>query len=394
MLSDTVEVLPPVPLRPPVPDTVEVFPPVPLRPSVPDTVEVLPPVPLRPPVLELPPVPGTLPEQDGHVPKSGVQQMLLLLPLACSRQALDAGSDSPHGLLPVDERNAVIICNDNQSDNWQGVYAVLFANSGGPALAGIIVNTTKFWPDLNTNVADWQKLVTAARASGLAGIPDPVASGGSPLVRPNDGNLDATAPNRSAGALLIVETSARLGLPNRPLVVATGGPLTDVADAYLIDRTVTERVVVVSTLGSASAKGGSMGSPNGTMDPWADWIVAQRFRYIQVSTYYDQTTDVTSSQVSELPQNPLGSLIADQQSKIINLMTASDQIGIIAVGLPKFVTAIENVSQDPSSSFDSTTGPNLVPDARGRLTLVTGSDCTFVTARLWQMLQDSRTFGP
>jgi hypothetical protein len=325
---------------------------------------------------------------------SVLAKAILLLSLACSRQTLDAGSDSPHGLLPVDERNAVILSNDNQSDNWQGVYAILFANSGGPSLAGIIVNATKFWPDLNANIADWRNLVTAARASGLANIPDPIASAGSPLVRPNDGNLNATTPNRSAGALLIVETSARLGLPNRPLVVVTGGPLTDVADAYLIDRTVTDRVVVVSTLGSVSAKSGSMGAPNGTMDPWADWIVAQRFRYIQVSTYYDQMNDVTSSQISDLSQTPLGSLIAAQQPKILNLATASDQIGIIAVGLPKFVTAVAKVSQDPNTIFDATTGPNLVPDTGGRLTLVTGSDSTLATARLWEMLQDLKTLGP
>jgi hypothetical protein len=52
---------------------------------VPDTVEVVPPVPPWPPAPELPPdprappLPGTVPEQEGHVPKSGVQQMLLLV---------------------------------------------------------------------------------------------------------------------------------------------------------------------------------------------------------------------------------------------------------------------------------------------------------------------------
>jgi len=90
----------------------------------------------------------------------------------------------------------------------------------------------------------------------------------------------------------------------------------------------------------------------------------------------------------------LGNLIAAEQPKIFNLVTASDQIGIIAVGLPKFVTAVEKVSQDPNTSFESTTGPNLVPDASGRLTLVTGSDSALATARLWQMLQDPKTFGP
>jgi hypothetical protein len=55
----------------------------------------------------------------------------LLLEVACGGQTLDAGSDTPHGLLPVDDRNPIILSNDNYDDNWQGVFAVLFANTGG-----------------------------------------------------------------------------------------------------------------------------------------------------------------------------------------------------------------------------------------------------------------------
>ena len=46
-----------------------------------------------------------------------------------------------------------------------------------------------------------------------------------------------------------------------------------------------------------------MGIPNGEMDPWADTIVAGRFRYVQVSAFYDQLTDVTGgpTRVSHLP---------------------------------------------------------------------------------------------
>ena len=40
-----------------------------------------------------------------------------------------------------------------------------------------------------------------------------------------------------------------MSLPWRPLVVVTGSRLTDVADAYLMDPTVADRVVVVSALG-------------------------------------------------------------------------------------------------------------------------------------------------
>lgn len=318
---------------------------------------------------------------------------LCLIVAACTGQTFDAGSDIPHGLLAVDERNPVILTNDNQGDNWQGLYAVLFANAGGPPLAGIIVNATSFWPDINANLSGWKNMVSAARASGLRNLPDPIASPGSALVRPSNGAIDATVPNRSAGALLIVETSARLALPNRPLAVVTGGPLTDVADAYLIDQTVTDRVVIVSVLGAGSSKGGSMGGPNGPMDPWADWIVAQRFKYVQVSAYYDQTSDIPASQLSNLPQNTFGKFIAAQQPNLIDQVTASDQIGILAVGLPKFVTAVEKVSLDPSAVFDASDGPALIPDKNGKLSLVTSSDGAAASTRLWQMLQDPMTFS-
>ena len=58
-------------------------------------------------------------------------------------QTLDAGSNRPHGRLPVDERNPIVLVNDGAHDNWQGEYAVLLANGGGPPLAGIIVNASR-----------------------------------------------------------------------------------------------------------------------------------------------------------------------------------------------------------------------------------------------------------
>ena len=184
---------------------------------------------------------------------------LVLAGAGCTA-TLDAGSTGPHGMLPVDERNPIVLVNDGPNDNWQGEYAVLLANGGGPKLAAIIVNTSGPWPDIQQNIAGWRDLVAAAQASGLQGIPDPIASVGGPLVRPASGNIADTQPNRSEGARLIVDASKRLSLPHRPLVVATGGALTDVADAYLIDPKVTERVVVVSSLGTVTSTGGAMAS--------------------------------------------------------------------------------------------------------------------------------------
>jgi len=196
------------------------------------------------------------------------RSLLLLLAVAVAAcgcdETLDAGHDRPNGLLPVDQRNPVIVVNDGAYDNWFGEYAVLLANGGGSPLAGIVVDESPDWPDIQKNVGGYRDLVAAARSSGLQNLPDPIASIGAPLVMPASGNIDDTQPNRSEGALLIVNVSKSLGLPYRPVVIATGGALTDVADAYLVDPTVTERVVVVSSLGSTTNTGGAMGSPTET----------------------------------------------------------------------------------------------------------------------------------
>src|SRR5205823_1820624 len=153
---------------------------------------------------------------------SALSAAAALLIAACEGGDINAGRG-----LPVDERNPVIIANDSATDNWTGEYAMLLANSGGPPLAGIIVNSSTYWPDI--------------------------------------------------------------------------------ADAYLLDHTVVDRVVVVSALGAATG----MGWPNGDLDAWADWIVGERFRYIQINGYYDQTiSDVTKSNVSNLPNNALGTWMA------------------------------------------------------------------------------------
>ena len=307
---------------------------------------------------------------------------------------LDAGRDVPHGLLPVDERNPVILQNDGWSDNWSGEYAALLANAGGPPLVGIIASPSKYWPDATSTASGWMRLVTAARSSGLRNIPDVTMSAGSPLVRPADGQMDETVPNHSAGGQLIVDVSRRSSTPSRPVVVLADAPLTDVADAYLLDPTVADRVVVVAALGSYSAPNGNMNGPNGDLDPWADWIVATHFRYVQVCAYYDQTADVTTAEIPSLPSNPLGTWMASKQPNIFKIPTASDQITALAVGLPTFAVEVERAAPDMTTTFETAQGPPLVPAADGNVWVVTKIAAPLAAARLWQLLLDPRTYGP
>ena len=314
--------------------------------------------------------------------------------VACEGGNIDAGRDLPSGALPVDQRNPVIVANDSVTDNWSGEYAMLLASSGGPPLAGIIVNASAYSAasDLAANVSGWNELIEAARASGLPNIPDATASVSDPLVRPADGKIESTTPNMSDGAKLILDLSTRLSLPWRPLVVVTGSRLTDVADAYLMDPTVADRVVVVSALGAATEAGGVMGWPNGELDAWAGWIVGQRFRYVQVNGYYDQQGDV-GSKAADLPANPFGAWMAAKATHVFQIPMSSDQIGVLALGVPTFVTAVGRAVVDTSAAYDGMTGPPLLAQADGSAWVVSRCDTAMAADRLWKMLRDPRTFG-
>jgi len=318
---------------------------------------------------------------------------LVLAAASCSG-TLDVGKEVPHGKLPVDERNPVIIYNDSSSDNWMGEYAALLANSGGPPVAGIVITGSSYWPSLNDNAAAWSSLLSAARSSGLQNIPATITtSTANSLERPPTGLVDDTAPNNSAGASAIVNLSRQLSLPWRPVVVLVGTRMTDVADAYLIDHSVVDRVVVVASLGTYAAPNGATGAPNGELDPWADWIVAQRFQYIQVSAFYDQTMDVTTAQLPNLPANPLGAEMAMKQPKLFTVTTAADQVSVLSVALPTFVGAVQRAVPDTTAAFDSTQGPPLIPSAGGNVWIVNQIAMPLAGASLWQMLLDPTTFG-
>jgi hypothetical protein len=313
--------------------------------------------------------------------------------LAACTETFDAGYDLPRGLLPVDQTNPIILYEDDWSGDWLGEYAVLLAQSGGPPLVGIVVNASKIWGDLSINVSGWNDLVTAATSSGLKNIPSVTPSAGMPLTRPADGQIDSTTANNSAGAQLIRDVSRDVSQPNLPVAVVSGTSLTDLADAYLIDHTVVDRVVVVAALGGYTAPNAAMGAPNGDMDPWADWIVSQRFRYVQVSTYYDQTADVTMAEVPYLPQNALGNRFATKLPNIIAIPQASDQVALLAMALPGFTVSVQRAAPDTSGAFDSTQGPPLTPNANGNNWVVTQIAGPLAQSRLWQMLLDPHTFG-
>jgi hypothetical protein len=314
---------------------------------------------------------------------------------ACGGSILDAGSDRLHGPLPVDERNPIILANDGPRDNWDGEFAMVLASRGKIDLLAIIVNTAPYYPLIEDNVQGWRDMVKAARASGMRNIPDPTTSVGPILQRPANSDVSVTEPNHSEGARLIIDAAHRLSQPLRPVVVATGGRLTDIADAYLIDPSIADLVVVVASLGQSAPDGSSavMSIPNGEIDPWADEIVLRKFRYVQVNAYYAQQGDIPSARVGELPANPFGAWMTSKLADILPTPVATDQNSVIACGFPDFALNVVRMSEANAAPPPAGTSPTLSPNTGGRSWVVTRGNNTLATARFWEGLKDPMTYG-
>ena len=308
--------------------------------------------------------------------------------------SLDAGNDHPHGLLPIDERNPIVVANDSAFDTWQGEYALLMASVGSLQVVGFLIGTSSYFPTLATNVDGWNQLISAARLSGMHNVPDVVQSDGPPLQRPANGDLEATPPNRSQGAQWIIDAANRLATPYRPLVIVTGARLTDIADAYLLDHTLPDRLVVVSSLGFVVDDVGHMLFPNGELDPWADTIVVQRFRYVQVSAFYDQTQEIPEDRIATLPKNAFGTWMAQKQSRIADCLECADQVGVAAVALPDFATSVDRRFQRGTETSDAGETPLLDRNPDGHIWLVQQCNAQVAMTRFSELLQDPAAFGP
>jgi hypothetical protein len=316
-------------------------------------------------------------------------------PLGCGGRTLDAGSDRPQGPLPVDERSPILLSNDGPYDNWQGEYALVLASLGKINLVGIIVNSSTVYPNIDDNVQGWRDMVSAARASGMHNIPDPTASvDGAPLQEPAGGSIDATESHHTEGGRLIVDVVHRLGQPLRPIVVATGGRLTEAADAYLLDPSIADKLVVVASVGHAASDGTSadVGNPNGDFDPWADEIVVKKLRYVQVDTYYAQQNDVPMNMLVDLPVNAFTAWISAKLSKILPFPAyyAADQDSVIAAAFPDFALVVARMSESTPLAPGAT--PTLAANPSGNCWVVVQGDNASASARFWQALTNPATY--
>jgi hypothetical protein len=184
--------------------------------------------------------------------------------------------------LPYGIRNGamrVVYDNDQTRDVYTDEVLMAMAGAGRIQLVGMITTRTVNgigYDKYDELVAERKQMVNLARKSGMRNLPDPVKGPRVSLQPPASGKINDTMTIGTDGSRLIVR-EARKASPSNPLVVICGGQLTAVADAYLLDPSINDKMVVAALLGSHK----DMAGFNGLQDPWADYIVLQQLHYVQ-----------------------------------------------------------------------------------------------------------------
>jgi hypothetical protein len=210
--------------------------------------------------------------------------------------------------------NPVVYSNDGDNDVRPALaYVASLASSGKIRLVGIVgdaamysLEGAHYKAECKTPLVpfdcrghaenlyqQYQQLVALYQRSGMSNIPAPTRGPRFVLEKPASGRFEATQPTcvsvsrstctvrGSDAARMIVEAASKASV-EVPLVVLTGGGLTAVAEAYTLEPTVAERMLVIAHVGGEWPIDGKLDTPayNDYVDLWAMAIVVAKMRTV------------------------------------------------------------------------------------------------------------------
>lgn len=175
----------------------------------------------------------------------------------------------------VDGTNSVIVDNDWWNDTPEDDLLNYLHNKKLVKLVGNI-----FTHNPDPNYPNEKSIPFAHRDFvPLSDTPPLIMGALKPLVRPANKNIDSTVPESGPGVDLII-AEAKKATPQKPLVVFVGGQATSVASAYLKDKSIADRVVVLHLAGYWSKP--EQAQTYNTADWWSAYIAMKRMKYLSI----------------------------------------------------------------------------------------------------------------
>jgi hypothetical protein len=317
------------------------------------------------------------------------------------------GVPSAHaqGLLPFDRTNPVMYDNDFTNDyvDW---YLMALASAGEISYRGISTTSSIAPHNRYVDAArfDWEvanrtNIVLAGRNSGFRNVPNPVRGPRGHLLKPSSGRIEDTKSLNSVGTQAIL-AQARAASAAKPLVVCMGGQLTAAADAYLLDNSIADKMVVVSV---DSPSGFTY--YNGWCDGWAAYIALVKLRLVNFPVNYATFPKMSKQWIQDnLPNSQAKTWMLSLKLDSANGSDGDvDGLTVVAIRRPDFVQAIKRVSfsgwqvaysDGPNGlRIDGHEVPMFKDDPIGRAIVVTQASGTIATQEYQRAFKNPASWG-
>lgn len=298
--------------------------------------------------------------------------------------------------LPYDRTCPVLYDNDYANDyvDW---YLMALANAKDIRYLGISTSSSiapynRHMPAdaLDDCIATRTRIVGIGRASGLRHIPGPVAGTRGHLVKPASGKIENTSPIDSPGSRQIVR-EAQAASATKPLVVCVGGPLTVVADAYLLNQSIADKLVVAWL---DNYRDGMYGF-NGWSDGWAAYIVLEKLRLVQFTVDSNPFASVPKDRLkNELPATSMREFMLGIKPDVVAPAGDADGPPAISIMRPDYVVELKRVSFGGWKTADGHEVPMFKDDPQGRALVATKVDARIATEEWWRALKNPTLWTP
>lgn len=236
------------------------------------------------------------------------------------------------------------------------------------------------------------------RASGwdVSMIPAPSNLSTGYMVKPVSGVIEDTASLALPVASNLVTAINTYASPHNPMHFYEGGQLTLLADAYLMDTSIVDKVVVWFVGNNAHAASGY----NEWADGWGANMVLSKFRSVIYppnsgwnADWTDTSPEVPKAEISsKLPASLLTSRMVAKTGPPVNLPGDNDvdapplMVLMDSAVLPRFKRmSVVGLHTDP----DTHEQPNIAPDPAGNIWMATAFDQPRITTNWWAIMTNS-----
>jgi hypothetical protein len=191
-------------------------------------------------------------------------------PLTPASYLMNSPDDTePRYVLPLYKDSPVIYDNDDHRDVYTDEYLLALSSLGEINLKGII--TTYSASEYEEFVKGREEIIALAQRCRLKNLPKLFNGTNQKLVRPENNRIEETKPLDIDGSRFIVEIARKCSF-SKPLVIITGGQLTSIANAWLLDPSIADKVVVFGIFGTTEI------TYNAGLDAWAWTIILAKFK--------------------------------------------------------------------------------------------------------------------